>query len=230
MNNIMNRKANVTNNKIMRHVKYKDMIVLKIDIEYPTITLFNETYVQMKINSIFYNIANQFFINALYTLLPSAIEQYEYEVKEGYPFNPYEAVMKYNTTLNDNCTLSTYFDQYEYTGGAHGNTLRLSNTLNLQNGNIINLEDLFRNNQNYIENILNYINIQAKQNTIDNPGIYFDNYPELIIQNFNKNNFYLTGEAVNIYYQQYEIAPYSTGIVVFELPYKNLGIKGPYCI
>ena len=32
-----------------------------------------------------------------------------------------------------------------------------------------------------------------------------------------------------VYYQQYEIAPYASGIPVFEIPYADLGIEKPNC-
>lgn len=36
--------------------------------------------------------------------------------------------MEYTITYNDNCFLSYYNDKYEYTGGAHGMTVRSLNT------------------------------------------------------------------------------------------------------
>lgn len=63
----------------------------------------------------------------------------------------------------------------------------------------------------------------------ENPGVYFDDYRKLIAQYFNEEQYYLTPQGVAIYYQQYEIAPYSTGIVVFTVPYDVLGWK-PSCM
>ncbi|MDF2866427.1 MAG: hypothetical protein K0R72_1245 [Clostridia bacterium] len=203
--------------------------MVNVNIEYPIITLAKDPNVQKKINIHFIKVANEFYNYALNTLLPNAIEQYEASIKQDYPFNPYEAFMKYTLTLNDNCTLSTYYDQYEYTGGAHGMTIRSSDTFNLQNGNIIKLKDLFKENPDYKNMIIKEIQIQADKNLAENPGIYFDNYKALISENFNENNFYLTQKTINFYYQQYDIAPYSSGIVTFAIPYENLKIKSPQC-
>ena len=47
-------------------------------------------------------------------------------------------MMTYSVELNEGCHLSTYYEQYAYTGGAHGTTelfgraLRLVQTGNLQ--------------------------------------------------------------------------------------------------
>lgn len=228
--NFVNNSANIVTKRIKKGFNYKDKLMVNVDIEYPNISLPKGYLVQAKINSNYSKIANSFYHYAANILLPNAIEQYENSIKLDYPFNPYEAVMKYTVTLNNNCTLSTYYDQYEYTGGAHGNTLRTSDNFNLQNADNIKLKDLFNTNVNYKNLLIKEIIIQADENLAKDPGIYFDDYKKLIIENFNENSFYLTEKAVNIYYQQYDIAPYSTGIVVFSIPYKNLEIKGPHCI
>ena len=230
MKNFFNTSADITTRKIQKNFSHKGQIVIKIDIEYPNISLGKSKNIQIKINSSYFNIAHKFYKYAINTLLPDAIQQYEMSAKQGYPFNPYDVVMKYTITLNNDCTLSTYFDQYQYTGGAHGSTLRLSNTYNLQNGNIIILKDLFQKNKNYKDLIIQQIQIQADQNLVSNPGIYFDNYKMLIEENFKEDSFYLSNKTINFYYQQYEIAPYSTGIVVFNIPYENLRINSPQCI
>jgi hypothetical protein len=53
----------------------------------------------------------------------------------------------------------------------------------------------------------------------ENHENYFENYRELIIKYYNPQNYYLTPTALAIYFQQYEIAPYAAGIIVFEIPY-----------
>lgn len=226
---VINNSATITTKHIKKAYTYKDTTVLNLDIEYPSITLPKDSVVSKRINTIYTLKANEFYSHVTREILPAAKSDFDYAQANSYPFNPYEAMMRYTVTLNDNCTLSTYTDQYEYTGGAHGNTIRTSNNWNLRNGKQIRLRDLFLHNLNYKEMLLKKIKDQAAQNLADNPGIYFDNYKELIVQNFNPDSFYLTEEALNIYYQQYEIAPYSTGIVVFSLPYKEIGLKRPNC-
>jgi hypothetical protein len=225
----INTSANVITKNIKDVLTHKQAIVMNIDIEYPNISLKNGKIAQPRINLRFNNIAKRFYDYAVDTLLPGAIELYERSIKESYPFHAYDIVMKYNVTLNDKCTLSTYYDQYQYTGGAHGTTLRLSDTFSLQTGNVIKLEDLFENTRNYKEVIIKQIINQANENMLKNPGIYFDDYKKLIIENFSDDNFYITPKTLDIYYQQYDIAPYSTGIVVFSIPYKKLVIKSPQC-
>ena len=67
---------------------------------------------------------------------------------------------------------------------------------------------------------------QADENIQQNPGINFEDYHALIVKYFNEEHYYLTPSGVAIYYQQYEIAPYSTGIVVFTISY----MEPPSCM
>ena len=51
-----------------------------------------------------------------------------------------------------------------------------------------------------------------------NGATYFDDYAKLIQNTFNPDSFYLFPGGVVIYFQQYDIAPYATGLPEFVLP------------
>ena len=72
----------------------------------------------------------------------------------------------------------------------------------------------YPNNPYYVIDILKNINSQIKQQ-IEQGGFYFDNYCELVLESFRLNNYYLTSNGISIFFQQYDIAPYSSGIPVF---------------
>lgn len=97
--------------------------------------------------------------------------------------------------------------------GAHGNTIRSSQNWNLRTGRQLPLSYFYPNNPNYVLDILRSIIAQIKEN----PENYFDNYCELVLETFNLESFYVTPESIAIYFQQYDIAPYSTGIPVFNI-------------
>jgi hypothetical protein len=69
--------------------------------------------------------------------------------------------------------------------------------------------------------------IAGRANTGKSSYIY-DDYKPLIIKNFDKSSFYLSPEGITIYYQQYDIAPYSSGIAEFTIPYSIIGWR-PDC-
>lgn len=225
---MVNVKARIYTRKIEKSFEFDKTTVLGIDIEYPNVRLEHGGSIQSRINIDYNNTAGSFYRYAVKTLLPNAIEQYKNAKQNGFPFHSYQAVMRYTVTQNDNCALSIFFDKYEFTGGAHGITFRMSDNRNLQTGQNITMAQLF-GGQSYRGIVLKRITEQAEHNMEENPGIYFDNYKTLIVENFNPQSFNITPDALEVYYQQYEIGPYSSGIIVFPLSYKSLGIEKPHC-
>lgn len=230
MKDLINKNAEIVTKSLKNIFSYKDKNILSVDIEFPKIKLFKNYPVQMRINSHYRHIINKIYCYASIKLYHYAIEQYENSIKNHYPFNQHELVMRYAVSLNENCTLSTYFDRYEYTGGAHGITPRTSETFSLITGKKMKLKDYFINNENYKELIISKLQKQAQENLSLYPGIYFNDYKDLIVKNFNEDNFYLSSEVINFYYQQYDIGPYATGLVVFNVAYEDLNISKPSCI
>lgn len=162
-------------------------------------------------------------------LARNAVADYQYNTEHGYPIREYEAMMHFKVTLNQDCAVSLYTDQYEYTGGAHGSTVRTSNTWNLQTAKQIPLKALFPGNIHYAADLKAAINQQIARQIADGTGFYFDNYPQLVAQTFNPKSYYLTPGHLNLYFQQYDIAPYASGLPVFALPFDSVGATPPTC-
>ena len=59
--------------------------------------------------------------------------------------------------------------------------------------------------------------------------MYFEDYKNLVEENLNMDNFYLSKEGLVIYFGLYEIAPYVSGIRTFTIPYTAEGIIPPSC-
>lgn len=218
-----NTSAKIKMSNEKRTYTYESVPVLTLSMTYPSVRLKSAPEVESRINCKIQTEVADFLCNASNVLYRQAVIGYQYARKNGFPFNAYDAVMKYEVTYNQNCHLSMYDDEYQYTGGAHGNTLRSSDTWNLFDGCALSMAALFAPDQDYRGMLIPLLIRQADQNIKDNPGIYFEEYRDLIVQNFNEENYYLTPEGFAVYYQQYEIAPYSTGIVVFTVPYETLG-------
>lgn len=213
------KKSIVTSNTIVinEDMKFNGETVLTYKIEYPE---FESSHYQMplaSINKFYKNKALEYQNYCRNELFEMAVEQYKYDIENNFPVHVYEALVVYKLTYNIDCIISLYFDQYEYTGGAHGNTLRYSQTWNLQNCIQIGLSQLFSCSLDYKVYILRQIEEQIKKDTC----IYFENYEQLILETFNENSFYCTPEGIVLYYQQYDIAPYSSGIREFLIPYTN---------
>lgn len=223
-----NRSAEITMRETRRELTYGSTVVLTLSIRRPQVRLRGNPQAESRINRHYEMQASRFMNRATTTLYRMAVQQYRDSQANGFPFHAYDCVMQVTVTYNRNCHLSSYTDQYEYTGGAHGNTLRLSDTFSLRTGARLSLSDFFPRGTNLQRVFLGQILAQAEHNMQQEPGIYFDNYRALIVQYFDSDSYYLSPEGVNIYYQQYQIAPYSTGIVVFTVPYSVLGWR-PDC-
>lgn len=208
---------------------YGPVILLTLEVLYPEIRQPDNTAAQNRMNRYYRSAVRAFCRYANGLLLKRAMSDYRQSVITGYPFRAYDAVMHYGVTLNDGCCLSTYFDRYEYTGGAHGSTLRTSVSFNAQDGCKLTLDCVLKDVPHWKEAVLEQLLAQADLAMQHNPNIYFENYRQLIVENFNPESFNLTPDGLDIYYQQYDVGPYASGIITFHIPYANLGIASPCC-
>lgn len=213
----------IVTNTFEKELYYKNTVVLKYKIEFPKI-IGNSVGIHR------FNRLN--FIKAIKlkqyvekNLFKEAKELYDFNMSNGYPIMIYEIVSNFAITLNKNPYVSLYSDEYIFSGGAHGTTTRTSQNWNIQTGNQITLNELFDGNCDYVLYILRDINNQIEEQIANGTNYYFDNYCSLVLNSINLNNFYLDEKYVNIYFQQYDIAPYSSGIPTFQitsLPYMAL--------
>ncbi len=203
-------------------MKYEGVTVLNYRIEYPEFIADRYKKSIKAINQFYRSEALALENNFRTKLYQMAVDQYLYDVENGFPVRVFEALQTFESTYNEACIISLYFDNYQYTGGAHGLTIRTSQTWNLRTGQMIKLKELYKCAGDYRR----YIKDKIIEMIRANPELYFENYEELVEQTFNINSFYCTPQGVVIYFQQYDIAPYSSGIREFLLPY-NKCIKDP---
>ena len=196
---------------ITKELKYDNSVVLKYNIEYPEIVGQNNISSD-KFNRYNKDLAIKLQKRAENELYQEAIELYKYNKENNYPIIQYEVYRTYEVTLNTNQIISLFIDEYTFTGGAHGNTIRTSQTWNMDIARMIELYELFRNPY-FIINIFKQV-IEQINNEKD---IYLENACCLVIDTFNPKSFYLTPNYIVVYFQQYDIAPYSSGIRTFNI-------------
>ena len=186
-----------------------NVLILKYYIEYPSINN-NETF-----NNYNKNLANKVKEKSEDELYNEAVETYKYNKENGYPIMVFEVYRTFEITYNMYNVVSLYIDEYIFAGGAHGNTIRTSQTWNLYQNCMIELANFFPNNPYFIINILKEINRQIAEDK----ETYFENACNLVIETFNPKSYYLTPRGIVIYFGQYDIAPYSSGIPEFLIIY-----------
>jgi hypothetical protein len=202
-------------------LKYNEETILTYSIEYPEFRSFYFRKTLVMVNHYYKMKAFEYQKYCRTELFNMAVEQYNDAIKNNFPVRVFEAMVVYKLTYNVACIISLYFDKYEYTGGAHGNTIRYSQTWNLQKGRKIKLRELFGCQLDYRAYIFRLVEEEIEKD----PSIYFEDYQKLLVETFNENSFYCTPEGIIIYYQQYDIAPYSSGIREFLIPYTHCVIN-----
>jgi inhibitor of cysteine peptidase len=125
-----------------------------------------------------------------------------------------ETYFDYRIKYNLNGLLSIVFYDYQYAGGAHGNTLQSSYTFDLSNGTILNLSDLM-NDTSYLPNIDKFIRTEIDKKVASGDLIEFEESRFVTIGDH--PGWYLSNGSVVIYFQQYEYFPYVAGIQEFKL-------------
>lgn len=208
------------------NVREKD--VLHYRITYPKFVSSAFRRTLAGINRFYQQKAHEYRQHCRTILYAQAAEQVLYDPEGQFPIVPYEAILGFSVTYNDDCVLSLYFDRYEFTGGAHGNTVRFSDTWGLQGGRRLPVSAFIARPVYFKTYLIDKVIEQMQQNIESGQATYFEPHESNAIETFHAGNYYLTPKGLVVYYQQYDIAPYSSGIQTFLIPYSRTVLK-PRC-
>jgi hypothetical protein len=157
-------------------------------------------------------------ILGFYEKVKKEASQY-YSDAKGVGINPFVANVTFDVKENENNILSIYTIYYQYSGGAHGYNNDITYNIDLSDGKLIELKDLFKENIDYKVIINEKINKQIDE--IINE--YGESTPIYEFKGIKDNQqFYLQDNNLVVYFELYEIAPYAAGIPKFEIPLKEL--------
>lgn len=191
-------------------IKYKDQYT-EVDMKIPVIEGLKNTALMNQINSEFEQKALDFKAEAE-KLTKANVEDSK---KQGWPIRTGSVNTEYQAGINNNGTLYISVTYYQYTGGAHGDYFKESLNLDLKNEKQLALKDLFSGDYKQVmaEEILKQMNNEKDQL-----------FPETLtdFKATDDLNFYLADDALVIYFNIYEIAPYARGIVEYKIPYSQL--------
>ncbi len=200
---------------LSKDVFYEDTPILKIKIMYPLFSSQSSCRALLKMNRFYKTRAESMLEEAMKSLAPAALEDYKNSKENGFPVHEYQLSTSFQVTNNYDCFISLYHDKYEYTGGAHGNTSRTSETWSLKNGAVLPLEYFFPCRPQYIKEIKSEIIRQIETQISQGDSYYFEDYKKLVDENFDEKNYYLVPGAVVVFFRQYDIAPYASGMPEF---------------
>lgn len=213
----------IYNKEIKDYLFWCNRLMVDICINYPQIICTPYDYGKAYFNRHFQIQSWSLYQYSRTKLYAEAIKDFNYRMENGYPFNNYQVLQTYKVTYNEYPIISLYSEIYEYSGGAHGLTTLKGHTIDIKNGLHLTLNDLFVDDYDYSKTILTYIETEAIRRQEEDDIMYFDDLSENIIKYYDEKNFYLTNKGVAIFYPLYTIAPYATGIQIFEVPYELFG-------
>jgi hypothetical protein len=149
-----------------------------------------------------------------------------YKESMGASFD-WESLKFMDVVLNRSNLLTFYIEQYAFTGGAHGLQTREYTVVNLRTGRPVSLNEIFSGDYEtaltdlLTKKVKKMHNIDPDQELTDN-GFFVETIKPT-------NNFYITINGIGFYYNQYEIAPHSSGAEDIFIPFsdlKTMPVKG----
>ncbi len=196
--------ANVDSQTIVKNSPYINSII-----NIPIIILQNKD-IERKINQritkdimVFYNTAQK------------QAKEYHKDIPDV--DNKFIANAEFQIVKNTDGILSILIKYYKYSGGAHGYYENIAYNIDVENGNVLKLEEIFKENLDYKKVIDDEIRKQIDNLVTSNPenkGIYeFYGIKE-------NQKFYLQDDNLVIYFDLYDIAPYAAGIPEFPINIK----------
>ena len=147
-------------------------------------------------------------------------EQIRFAREEG--FEPRDMDYEYiiNTEIhygNNKDIIGHFINMYQYTGGAHGGTFITCRNYRLADGSVVTLDNYFKPGYEKVlipvleRKLLEYAECGSRDQ-LDEHG-YFSNEPMFV-----SDNFEIRQDTIDFIYNQYDIAPYSTGITTLSVP------------
>jgi len=145
------------------------------------------------------------------------------ELSQVVPIDPnaqldYSYTGDFSIALFKKNLLEFELDGYHFPfGAAHGMPTRVFAPIDLVTGNVYQLKDLFKQGADYVKVISDIIANQIKndpQYSYVFPNTYKGIKPDL--------PFYVKEDALYIYFQPYEIAPFAAGFPTFKIPFQEI--------
>ncbi len=149
------------------------------------------------------------------------IKEFKEDVNSSdYPINQYYSlIILYDSYEYDNY-ISYIFRIEDYTGGAHPNHRIYTVVYDIKNNEIITIDDLINKNQNIL-NIFSETSreiLKSNNRITSSTMLYEGTKPK--IQNF--QNFVFSKNGIILFFQEYQVAPYSQGEFNVLINYKKL--------
>lgn len=186
----------------------RETLTLIVDVQYPKVSALKSQAVQDAMNA--------YFANRISDLLAQGYQSEKESIEGGWATrNPTEVAANYTVALNEKGFLCLLFEDYLYTGGAHGMTTRSGYLVDVKTGKTYEtLKDLFKDGTDYVS----LLSAEVKKQ--------FDESGLPLLQPFERirpdQGFYIKDGDLVIYTDLYEYTPYAAGFPEFRIPLSSL--------
>lgn len=143
------------------------------------------------------------------------------ELKSVYPDEtvPWQARIKAEVSFENRRVLSVRLDSYLFTGGAHGYTSTNFLNFDIQKGEKINTQELFKDLlafKSYAESKFREQEDIPEEAPINSTGFMFE-----LDSFYLPENIGLTPKGILLLYNQYEVASYADGQIQLTIPFRE---------
>jgi inhibitor of cysteine peptidase len=131
-----------------------------------------------------------------------------------------ETFFDYMVQYNQNSLVSVVLTNYQYAGGAHGSTVQSSFTIDLLSGKALSLEDLMDSSADYAKFLNESIRreIDRRADAGELCEFEFSRFKDIGAN----PEYYLSGSALVLYFQEYAYFPYAAGIQEFGVKFTGM--------
>jgi len=104
-------------------------------------------------------------------------------------------------------------------GGAHGSTRCEAINFDLGSGERITLDSVFSvERDTYVDFIKQYVLTEMRKD----PDAYFSTEDGALDDSLDTEQFLITATGIRVFFQEYDIGPYTTGVPTFDIPYSEI--------
>lgn len=154
-------------------------------------------------------------------MFKDAEEQARLALGQDVPFTMHSFLSSFYVPRARTDYTSVVFDRFRYSGGAHGTVRRVAETWDVRYGRRVPLSFFFTPQSNWRARLFRHVERQAMQQSKKEETFYFEGLPHRIRASFRDSNYYLTHDAIRVFYPLYSLAPYYVGIPEYEIPFET---------
>lgn len=135
----------------------------------------------------------------------------------------YSVGKEYSIARADDKIISVIMNCYEFTGGAHPNSVRAAYTFDAQTGEKLSLEAVVKD-LDEAQNMTTEFLTEKLAEQEQEEGMLFDDYRNYIQDILTDNTWYLDQEGFHIIINEYIVSPHAAGIQEMTMPYNEYDI------